>query len=171
MLRTQVLMRGDVSTMRTLEQWSARAGHSEPALEAIKEYMELKERELFATEGASAGAPWAPDESTTILAKRGNKVLEDSGALKNSLTESGDQNAIREIGPGFLRFGSSLAYAGIQARAHLTRGGERTIPARKPIHWTMRDRYMITKLMGDWISGRVTKGIKPSIRTYRGPFL
>lgn len=175
MLRTQVLMRGDVKTMRTLEEWSARAGNSEPALVMIEEYMELRERELFDTEGTSAGVPWAADEPTTIAAKQdrsgAGKILEDSGALKRSLTERSDENAIREIGPGWLRFGTSLRYAAILARTHLTRGGRDTVPARKPIHWTLRDRYVITKMMGDWISGRVTKHIRPSIRTYRGPFL
>lgn len=169
LVRAQVLVRGDVSCMRTLTRWAERAGQSEVALKAVSDFLEESERELFATQGASGGEPWQPLAEATLDSpdRRGGSgdILRVTDALYDSLTESSDPNAIREIGPGFLRFGTRLAYA------EALRRGDDKMPARNPMVITRKMRYTIVKLLQGWITGSVSRGLKPSIRTMRGPWL
>jgi phage gpG-like protein len=168
-MHTQILARTD-APMRTLTRWSQRAGLAEPTMEAIAEYVEEAEKRLFETEGASGGKPWANQAPETEItrAREGTegRVLDASGDLKRSLTERSDPNAIREIGPGFLRFGSRLSYAEILKRGWNTE--TQTVPARPPIQLTQRDRYAILKILKGGLSGKINSSIRPSIRSLRG---
>jgi phage gpG-like protein len=168
-MHAQVLARTGAS-MRTLTGWSRRAGITEPTMKAIAEYIEEREKELFMTEGASAGRPWSPLAPETEISRsrlgEGTKILDASGDLKNSLTDSSDENAIREYGPGFLRFGTKLGYAEL-----LKRGWNKTnqhVPARPPINLSnSRDRYAILKIFKAGLAGKIRHSIRPSIRSLR----
>jgi phage gpG-like protein len=146
-----------------------RAGNSAPAMLEIQEYMEEAERRLFETEGASSGRPWAPLDAHTKDErgdKQGNKTLDFSGALKNSLTNSHDPNAIRLIAPGTVKFGTKLAYADEHQKGYKAKDGHR-IPARRPIDFTRRDRYVILKIMNSWITQDIRAHPKLSLRFLR----
>jgi phage gpG-like protein len=162
-------VRGNVEIERTLTRWARRAGDSAPAMEEIKEYMEEMERRQFATEGASSGRPWAPlqeDTKEQRKDKAGNKILDFSGALRESLTNSDDPNAIRLITPGMVKFGTKLAYADDHQRSYKSKDGSR-VPARRPIDPTRRDRYVILKIMNSWITQDVRAHPKLSLRFLR----
>jgi phage gpG-like protein len=170
LVRAQILVRGDVANIRRLEEWAMRASNSEPAMESISVYMEDAEKRLFDSEGASGGRPWTPDAENTTTRKNRNEfgftsILRDSLALFKSLTESSDENAIREIGPGWLRFGTKLGYADLLKR------GTNKMVARSPMRFSVQDRAAIAALMRGWITGRTVKGMRPSMRIFRGPWL
>lgn len=168
-MQVMATTRGDVHLMNTLTKWSARAGDSIPAMTAIGEFMEERTKELFESEGGSAGRPWREVDEDTIKARRedtSGKILQDSGDLLRSLTVWSDPNALRDIGPGFIRFGSKLAYAEMHRRGFRNRHGQR-VPARRPIDFTPRDRYIILKILGGWITGRTRVDIRPGLRFIR----
>jgi phage gpG-like protein len=151
--------------MRTLTRWAERAGATEPAMEEVVQYMEMRESELFESEGRSAGRPWAEHAPETNISRArrhedSGKILEASGRLKDSLTEQ-TEDSIREIGPGFVRFGTRVPYADILAKGWNTE--HQHVPARRPIDFSnSRDRYAILKIFKSFLTGRAT--IAPSIK-------
>lgn len=171
-LQAQVLMRGDVTLMNTLTQWAKRAGETAPAMIAISELMEEKERALFDSEGQSGKhGRWPEDKQSTKDTKArhegAEETLQDSRALVNSLTDSGDPNAVRGVYHGMLRFGTRLSYAPILA------GGTSKMVPRRPIDFTQKDRAEFLEIISAWIRGREAAGksfripIIPSIRILR----
>jgi phage gpG-like protein len=157
--------------MSTLTRWAARAGDSAPAMEGILDYMEMATRLQFESEGSRSGRPWAPDKQSTIdrreesgqTALGGDLILQASGDLMRSLTEREDQNAIRHIGPGFAIYGTRLGYADIMKKGFTDRAGH-SVQARRPVDFTRRDRYVIVKMLGSWITGNVRAPLKPSLK-------
>lgn len=173
-MRAEIMIRGDQKIMSRMTQWARRAGDTVPVMEAISEGLEAKERDLFESEGATGrhGA-WQELEESTKEQKESQaqypEILRRTDALFDSLTDSSDENAIRQIGPGFLRFGSKLPYAEIHQKGFTDRGGNH-VEARRPIDFTQRDRAESLALISAWITGRVAAGrrfrvpIKPSFR-------
>lgn len=167
----QASVRGDARVMSTLTRWAARAGDSAPAMEEIIRYMEEATKQQFESEGRRSGRPWAPDKKTTLDRRDASSqtalgqdlILQASQDLFRSLTESNDQNAIRTVGPGFVRFGTRLGYADILRRGFHDRAGHQIV-ARRPVDFTRRDRYVIVKLLGSWITGNVRSPVKPSLK-------
>lgn len=165
-LETRIYARTD-STARNLEAWAKRAGESEIALEEVMNYLEERERTLFETQGVSSGRAWEPDKPITSESKAhagfGSQINEATLALYNSLTDREDDNAIREVAPGWLRFGTRLRYAEFLQR------GTSKMPARRPIDLNFygSDRYAIMSILQSWISGRARAGLKIGIRMFR----
>ncbi len=69
-------------------------------------------KRVFATEGKELGTPWRPLTESTKAAKEseypGKGILERTGALKQSLTNRNDTNAICEVGPTSLKIDSQV---------------------------------------------------------------
>jgi phage gpG-like protein len=72
--------------------------------------------EAFETEGRSLGNPWRPLTQASLATKSGrygNKgILERTGALKNSLTNRNDPNAVCVVEPMRLTIGSDVKTEG-----------------------------------------------------------
>lgn len=159
-----------MGTVRRLEGMATRAGLTEPAMEEIVDYVQKRERQLFQTSGASSGRPWAPREASTkegIRPGQGVDVMVRSGALEDSLTQRHDQHAIREIGPGWLRFGTRLKYADPHKTGFKDRHGNR-VPPRRPIDLNRVDRYAIGKIMLRYLMGRSRLSPGISVRNRGG---
>jgi phage gpG-like protein len=92
-----------------------------PAMHAVADYMMGVEAEVFNSEGARGGTPWAPITFYWLTRKwREGLDLRIGHAtlfLRNSLTWRGAYGQILEVGPHSLRFGSAFRYAGTQ-QAH-----------------------------------------------------
>lgn len=73
------------------------------------------------------------------------KILDDTGALRRSLTQRGDPNQIVEILPLELSFGSNLPYS----RYHQT--GTSRMPRRRPLEFTERARVDTVKILQRYI--------------------
>lgn len=173
-MKTQVLIRGDVKIMSNLTAWARRAGNTTPAMAAISELFEEKERALFESGGATGrhGA-WQEDRAITKESKTAQalypETLRATDDLFNSLTDSSHPNAIRQIGPGFLRFGTSLGYGNLHFKSWTHVSGTQ-VPARRPIDFTQKDRQEALIIIDEWIAGRMEAGkifrapIRPSMR-------
>lgn len=146
--------------MADLTARAERAGKTEVIFAEVFAYMEQAEQELFDTEGASGGRPWAEDRPATIDTKSryggADATLRDSDALVSSLTHSDDENAIREMGPNTLIFGTKLHYAAELARKRHTKGGT-SVPARRPIDFSAKDRYAIIRIFSTYIDGSISR--------------
>lgn len=174
---THIAMRGDTKLESRLTQWARRAGNTLPAMKAVEVLLEEKERELFESEGGSGRhGGWQELADTTKASKESQalypETLRATDALYDSLTDGSNENAIRQIGPGFLRFGTKLAYGAIQASGFTGRSGKE-VPARRPIDWTQKDRAEVLAIISEWITGLEAAGkrfrvrIRPSMRTTR----
>lgn len=176
-MQAQIFMRGDLKLESRLKQWAARAGDTVPVMEAIIEMLEEKERALFESEGGTGRhGPWQELEDSTKERKESQalypEILRATDALFDSLTDRSSPHAIREVGPGFVRFGTRLEYASIQASGFTDRGGN-FVPARRPVDFTARDRAESLALIREWITGIESIGktfrvkIRPSFRMIR----
>lgn len=171
----EVLMHASIAanttgTIRRLEGMATRAGLTEPAMEEIVDFIQKRERELFQSAGASAGRPWSPREASTekgVKTGESSDVMVRTGALEDSLTQRHDQNAIREIGPGWLRFGTRLGYADPHFTGFKDRHGTR-VPARRPIDLNRVDRYAIGKIMLNYLMDRSRLSPGISVRNRGG---
>lgn len=132
-IRAEVL--GEEIVHRRLVGIGHRAGNMAPALrEVARLWMDL-EQEVFDSEGASGGKPWAPT-------KRGDgRTLVDTGRLMRSLTEQGAEDQILEVGDSWLVFGT-----GHEAAIHHQRGTT-DLPARPPVQISPQGRRQTVKVI------------------------
>jgi phage gpG-like protein len=103
------------------------------------------ERELFATEGASGGAPWAPLSPAYATWKRkhypGRTILHLFGPLRKSLTQHPSTGSIEDVSPTQLRMGTRIPY-GIRHQK-----GEGRLPVRKPLVVTPSEMRSWAKIL------------------------
>lgn len=102
----------------------------------------------FETQGASSGAQWPPLSAAYADWKQkhwpGLPILVLSGALRDSLTQQNDSNAVADMTPTQLSMGTRVTYA----RFHQT--GTKYMPARPPLR-VSREFFMLTaKLMHEF---------------------
>jgi hypothetical protein len=130
---------GDEQIKQHLREMGDRALFAEPALEEVVGVLRDSERAIF-----SRGRSWAPNAPSTIERKGRNDPLHWTGALERSLTEEGDDNELKEIGPDSLRWGSKLWYA------HFALGTKKQ-PKREVVKLRVQDRARIVGILREWI--------------------
>jgi phage gpG-like protein len=104
-----------------LNALAARIGNPVPMLERARILFAAQERDVWTTQGANLGAPWAPLADTTAKLTS-PQLLVASGALRNSLAGYPEGDI---IGQTTLRMGTDVTYA----RFH--QFGTRYMPARE----------------------------------------
>ena len=83
-----------------------------PAMAMIAEDARQMAADQFASAGAAAGTPWAPLAPSTLKHKRGGGgILQDTGALFDSLTDPESANHVEAIDSHSLAIGTDLPYA------------------------------------------------------------
>lgn len=93
------------------------------------EVLEDLHREYFASATSPDGDKWEPLAASTVKAKGNAKILVDTGALFQSLTDSGASDAIRETDPDFLLFGTRREWAWVHMFG-IDKPGRPRLPAR-----------------------------------------
>lgn len=151
-MELELTIAGDTQVRRKLLRVAHNAANARPAFEAIGELLLGWEREQFSSEGRRASGGWAPLKDSTIAA-RGTEhpILDETGALRTSLTERGGDNTL-EATDDFLLFGSKLGYGGY----HQT--GTSRMAQRRPIELTERDRAGVVKVLQAFILGDAETG-------------
>src|SRR4051794_15389307 len=130
---------GDVQVRRKLLRFGDRARDARPAFELMADDLREWEERQFASEGGFASGGWDPLAPSTIAAKaaapraaftgsrtktgkfakrvrRNRRILEDTGALRESLTQHGDAEHVELIFPQEFVFGSTVPYAQFHQR-------------------------------------------------------
>jgi phage gpG-like protein len=83
-----------------------------PSMGLIAEDFRQMVAEQFASAGAAGGTPWAALAPSTIKRKRGGGgILQDTGALFNSLTDPESPDHVETIDKQSLTIGTDLPYA------------------------------------------------------------
>lgn len=140
---------GDKQIERELLRWGDRALDARPAFDAIGDLFVEETKEQFDTEGKHASGGWRPLKPATLASKRRRQmrleILQETGALVDSLTQRGDQNMIFQAGPTFLRFGTKLPYAAFHQR------GNDRLPRRRPLEFTEATRRTAVKILQRFI--------------------
>lgn len=140
---------GDVQLNRTLIGTSTRVLDMRPAWQSIVDQFLAFEARQFATEGAAGSGGWAPLADATIEARlaRGGQagpVLDDTGALKNSLTVKGAANQVLELTPDRMSVGT------LDPKATFHQQGTSRMQARKPIDLPESTRKDFAKTAQRW---------------------
>lgn len=142
---------GDKQIERELLRVGRYAGDATPAFAAIGDLMIAETQKQFATEGHHASGGWKPLKAATLDRKRRHglrlQILQETGALMNSLTEKGDGNMIFEPSRNQLVFGSKLPYAEV----HQNPRAGNPLPRRRPLEFTEQTRREIVKTLQRYI--------------------
>lgn len=146
-MRFEFEVHGDKLVSRRLLRLAGNITDFSPAFEQIADDLRESERDLFNTEGASTGRPWAPLKKHTLDAKLARhqdpRILHREGDLERSLTGghagTAADNQVVVITPSALAFGSSLPYAGAHQR------GTDRLPKRRPLDLAERHRQQMVK--------------------------
>lgn len=93
------------------------------------EVLEEMHQQYFASSTSPDGEAWAPLAPSTVAAKGNAKILIDTQALFQSLTDSGATDAIRETDPEFLLFGTRREWAWVHMFG-IDKPGRPRLPAR-----------------------------------------
>lgn len=150
-MRIELDVAGDKQLAREVLRLGDRAVDATPAFAKVVTDLAEHERRQFETEGGLASGGWTPLAASTIAAKRAAgldpRILRATGALYRSLTQplGGGSDAIREVRPDEMRFGTSLRYA----RFHQL--GTDRMPQRREIELRERDRADVVKTLQRYI--------------------
>lgn len=140
---------GDEGVEMLLGSMIEHAENMAPAYAIVGEGMRAYEEELFASEGAISGNPWAPLSEETLRTKRQKGYPSDiekaTLALFHSLVDETDSDHIEEITPEFMRYGTRASYGAAQQE------GTNKAPARPIINFRERDLQGFTMVMANYI--------------------
>lgn len=129
-----------------LKKFRHRMGSLKPAMKIIGKIMRTSIVENF-QEGGRPDA-WTPLSDETLLTKKGDKILIDSGVLKGSIHPD------PEVGEDYVIVGTNKKYAAIhQFGGKAGRGGKVTIPARPFMLIQDEDIDDITAELNDYLMG------------------
>lgn len=124
--------------------FAARSMVPEPALRLVASAIRSIEQELFASEGKGN---WPPLAASTVAKKGHNRILVETEALKDSLTEQGD-GAHFEI---FQR--NELIYGSSDPKAALHKAGTSKMPKRDPLIVDASDVKAFSKAIQAYLMG------------------
>lgn len=142
---------GDKQIEREILRVGAYAGDATPAFRAIGDLMIAEEKLQFATQGGHASGGWKPLKPATVERKQRlglrPQILQETGALIDSLTVKGNSEMVFEPSPTGITFGSKLSYA----EAHQNPKPGSHLPRRRPIELTESARREIVKVLQRYI--------------------
>lgn len=126
---------------KALESFEASLADNSPALKLIADDFREMITEQFATEGRAGGTPWAALAPSSARGRRaGSTILNSTGALLASFTDSGAAGHFEEADGESITLGSRLSYAMFhqtgagrgagQSSLAPSRGQGRGLPAR-----------------------------------------
>lgn len=130
-----------------------RGGLIETLKRSILALMIGQKDDVFKGEHDPEGTPWTPLSPKTIARRRnhqgGVKILQDTGQLKNSLTQAGAPYKIESARGYDVELGTNVPYARIHQYGGVikTRHAEITIPARPFIGLGPNDAQEISEVV------------------------
>lgn len=137
----------DADVFEMLRGIQTRVRHMEPAWEVFAEAFRVDEIELFATEGASGGHPWAPLSPSysawKIMHAPGEPLLVLEGDLVDSLTER--PFGVERIRAQDAEVGTDDETAGWHQH------GTRNMPARPPVQMSETLPRVTRQAAAGWI--------------------
>lgn len=157
MVRLTLTLEGELVIDRVLAGIEARAQNLTPAWPGVLQAFYKISQAVFATEGASTGAPWKPlAPSTQADRKRkgfapAHPILQRTHTLQRALTGGG--GAFASTGPSRLALvlaGEVSAYF----KFHQSNRPRRVLPRRAPVLLTGDDRHALLRPVRLYLTGR-----------------
>lgn len=152
--KIEMIMLGEKQVSRTMLRWTLRAKDMLPAWAMIYPYLLHVEEQLFDTEGASGkNGSWEQitQEWVDRKAKLGldPRILHATLALRDALTQEGNENQRLEMTPTMMLFGvkSNLGYGYVHQKPQQ---GQKQ---RRAIDLTETNKIVILKTIQSWIVG------------------
>jgi len=127
--------------------WSDVLSEQIPALEKMH-------AGYFAGQRDAGGASWAALSATTVAKKGHGRILDETGALRASLTSSG-AGAVRRVSGRELKFGTSVRYATYHQNGFYNVRVNRSVPARPPVGISQEGMIQIATQVADQIVQRL----------------
>lgn len=157
MFRLSLTVEGDLVVDRILQGIEGAARDLTPAWPAVVAVFQAIEARVFASEGASTGAPW-PQLKPSTQSDRARKgfppahpILERTGKLKRALTIG--EGAFVAASPTSMRYILSEEQAGYFKYHQSTRPRTR-LPRRAPVLLTADDKTALMHPIRLYITGR-----------------
>ncbi len=133
---------GEDIVSRELLRFAGRALDARPAWLAIQKDVHQALEKQFETEGRHASGGWEELADVTVAAKSVQgldpRILHATLALRNSLTEATDENAVTVITSDSLSIGTDVSYGEFHMR------GNDNLPKRPPVAFTELDKQGFT---------------------------
>ena len=112
-----------------LGNFGALLGDFSEAFSEIARDFSQRVAEQFATRGGSGGTPWAGLAPATLRRKKGRgSILQNTGALLQSLVDPGSPDHVQQAGKLSLTVGTDLSYAMFQQQGAGWGLGETSLP-------------------------------------------
>jgi phage gpG-like protein len=145
------------TSRRVILQMIDRVQNMTPVYKAWAKDFARFERELFDSQGASGGVPWAPLAASTLLKKikagQNPAILRVTDALMNSLTRFPAPGGFRRTGKDQFQIGT------LDKKAVYHQQGTRNMPARPVVVFTTQDKVHWAEMLEQYITtGRVKSG-------------
>lgn len=146
-------LQGEQVIHRRLRAIEERARDATPAWPAVIAVFKTIVEEVFATEGASTGEPWAPLKPATQRDRERQgypgpgPILRRSGRLERSLL-LGSESIVVE-GPRYLALGSDVEYFVF----HQSKRPRTQLPRRAVINLTEDDKHELVAPLRLWFTG------------------
>lgn len=146
---------GEKAISRRLLRLGERAVDATPAFEAIAGLFYESEKKQFDSEGEWASGGWAPLKQSTIDDKlraswfggTSERILQRTGAMMRSLTESDGPFSRQVIGPDFVELESTVPYG----KFH--QFGTSKMAMRKPVELPQSVKTSMVKVLQAWVLG------------------
>lgn len=146
---------GEKAISRRLLRLGERAIDAAPAFEGVALMFYASEKQQFDSEGEWASGGWVPLMQSTIDEKLRSSwfsggselILQKTGALMRSLTESDAPESRKVVGPNFVELESTVPYG----KYHQT--GTRKMAMRKPVELNESTKTAMVKILQAWILG------------------
>jgi phage gpG-like protein len=154
-VRVELDIFGDVQLKREILRWGDAAEDARPAFRSIVGKWTEWTRKQFDSQGRRASGGWKPitEEWRQYKQRRGfdTRILHMTQRLRASLTVLGHPDAVRDVQPDSLTWGTSVEYAPFHQH-----GNEPRLARRRPVELTKGDRAATVKVLQLWIArGRV----------------
>lgn len=152
---------------KALQMWAERAGHLAPAFKAVAADFRRLETDTFDKEGPG----WQPLAASTLARKRAKglseKILEATGALRESLTVEDAEGSIERDEGDSLFVGSNIPYGHWHQTGGTTPGRP---PQRKAVQITEADKVRWLLIVARYLAaGQVLTPGVGSVRVQAGP--
>lgn len=130
-----------------LEKIIQGAAKTDQLIQIMGQQLVSDTKEGFFKEQDPDGIPWKP------LKRRKGKILQDTGALRTSVTSRGGKGNIERKGPTFLEWGTNIEYA----KYH--QGGTSRIPARPFLGIGEELGEKLEMIAADWVEEQVKRAL------------
>lgn len=140
-----------MSLSAVVEQLAGLEINYETLLKAMRQTVIAETKKGFRDERDPDGVPWKPLKYPRRNSKGRDRILQDTGLMRTSVTAGGGGQNIDEIGPTYLEWGTSVPYA----KYH--QYGTSRIPVRQFLGVGQDLANAVTEQVADFVESEIAR--------------